>query len=129
MLEDVKILTKKRRSWLVCLVGSLLLFAQFVLAAQPCAPVPAAIDPSQNAAEEQGCDGMPADRGACLAHCLAQDQPAASLDQHFYAVPASAAVASAAFVPPVAQFLAPLACDTRLLSLPSLQILYCSYQI
>ena len=124
----MKILTRKRKSWLVYFVGSLLLLAQFALAAQACVPVPVVIAPSQNAAEEQGCDGMPADRGACLAHCLAQDQPAASLDQHFYAVPASAAVASAAFVLPVAQLLGPLACETQLRSLPSLQILYCSYQ-
>ena len=109
---------KRRRSWLACLAAGLLLFAQFALAAQACVPVH----------EDQGCEGMPAGSGACLAHCVAQDQSAASLEQHFHAVPASAAVAFTVFAPCAAQHAAAPARDARLRSAPSLQILYCSFQ-
>lgn len=120
--------TRKRR--LAGLMASLLLLMQFAMAAQACMLAPAvSAGASQQAMSEAECDGTPMDGAACRVRCFAQDQTAASLDQHFHAVPASAHIVSAIFTLPAIRSASPPLSVSRLPVGPPLQILYCSYQI
>lgn len=78
MHRSLAALSRSKRGWLVCLTAGLVLFAQVAMAAQSCMLMRAAPEPASVAMAE--CDGVPMDNGACVARCLAGDQPSAPTD-------------------------------------------------
>jgi hypothetical protein len=121
--------SKSKRKWLACLTAGLLLFTQLAMAAQACMLAKAGPAGASQQMAMAGCKGMPMDAGACLARCLAVDQAAASLDQHFHFAPPSPSIGSASFALHGTQ--APVAHVSALPvpGGPPLRILFCSYQI
>lgn len=117
--------SKSKRRWVACLAAGLLLFTQLAMAAQACMlakPAP------QQAMAMEGCEGIPMDKGVCLARCVAAEQPGPSLDQHVAFVAASADLNTVSFpsrgIEPSFRQAAALPAAG-----PPLRVLYCSYQI
>ncbi len=103
-----RMVRRANKVWLAAIAAALMLFAQYVVAAEQC-------------------EVMASDDAGCLVHCLAQDQQASSLDQHFNVLP---------FVPALsAVFFAPVESRMPLYSLhqellpggPPRRVLFCSY--
>jgi len=118
------------RKWLSGLVAGLLFVSQVATAAQACMLGMAGSFPaSVQAMQEAGCDSMPMDDSACRAHCLSQDQTAASPDQPLYAFAVPAPAEHATIALPAAQNLFPSQSLARLPGGPPLRILHCSFQI
>jgi hypothetical protein len=122
--------SKSKRKWLVCLTAGLLLFTQLAMAAQACMLAKAGPAPSLGQAmATAGCEGMPPmDQRVCVAHCIAGDQAAASLDHQFHLVLPPPSIGSARFSlhgteAPVAHV-----SGLPLPAGPPLRVIFCSYQ-
>jgi hypothetical protein len=122
--------SKSKRKWLVCLAAGLLVFTQLAMAAQAC--MLAKVGPAPSAGQAMataGCEGMPPmDQRVCAAHCIAADQAAASLDQHFHLVPPSPSIGSASFALHGTEAPAAHVSVLPLPARPPLRVLFCSYQ-
>jgi hypothetical protein len=110
---------------LAFLAAALLLSTQLAMAAAGCTLSSGA--PAQ-AGAEAGCGDMPMDQGVCLACCVAGDQAAATPDQPFHLLAASASIGAATSAIPDDRAFAPQGRAVDVPRGPPLRILFCSYQ-
>jgi hypothetical protein len=117
----------KRLSWVA---AGLLLFSQLVLSAQACMlPGSNLAYVFNDAMATEGCDGVPMDKGTCLADCLKADQASGRpVDFHFDAIVPPASLIARLSALRLADSSSPSSCFSHYPSGPPLQILFCSFQ-
>jgi hypothetical protein len=119
--------SKSKRMWLVCVTAGLLLFTQLAMAAQACMLMKSG--PASQEMVMAECDGVPMDKGVCLARCLAGDQVSVSPDHHAQFTLSSASTGQAGFAPAENRVSSAHVAAFHISHGPPLRIIFCSYQI